>query len=166
MTSVAKLGPFAKMVVFNDVNPTDKLLVYNHKIDWIDRLPVPHPEEAHPIKIEEREPLKSECEHFIKCIHTRKQPKTDGESGLRVLKILEACQESLKEDGQVYNFIKKEKKKYFIHGSSLIDENVNIGDATKIWHFSHILKNTKRSFANWCNSGYWRLLFITLQSYG
>ncbi len=31
---------------------------------------------------------------------------------------------------------------YFIHKSSVVDKNVNIGDNTKIWHFSHILKNT------------------------
>jgi len=32
--------------------------------------------------------------------------------------------------------------KYFAHESSFVDENVNIGDDTKIWHFSHILSNT------------------------
>lgn len=32
--------------------------------------------------------------------------------------------------------------KYFAHSSSFIDENVNIGDNTKIWHFSHILSDT------------------------
>jgi UDP-2-acetamido-3-amino-2,3-dideoxy-glucuronate N-acetyltransferase len=31
--------------------------------------------------------------------------------------------------------------KYFVHESSFIDENVNIGEGTKIWHFSHILSN-------------------------
>lgn len=35
----------------------------------------------------------------------------------------------------------KEKQKYFIHESSYIDDNVNIGEGTKIWHFSHILEN-------------------------
>ncbi|MDD5195570.1 MAG: DapH/DapD/GlmU-related protein [Candidatus Omnitrophica bacterium] len=34
-------------------------------------------------------------------------------------------------------------KNYFVHPSSFIDENVIIGSGTKIWHFSHILKNTK-----------------------
>jgi len=140
-----------KMAVFDDVNPKDKLLVYNHKIDWIERQPVAHPEEAHPIEIEEREPLKSECEHFLECIKTRKQAKTDGNNGLRVLKILEACQESLRKDGQVYKFIKKEEKKHFVHESSLIDENVEIGEGTKIWHFSHVLKNTK--MGEKCNIG-------------
>lgn len=33
--------------------------------------------------------------------------------------------------------------KYFAHKSSFVDINVDIGDETKIWHFSHILSNTK-----------------------
>lgn len=36
-----------------------------------------------------------------------------------------------------------EGKKYFVHESSYVDENVEIGQGTKIWHFSHILRNTK-----------------------
>lgn len=32
---------------------------------------------------------------------------------------------------------------YFIHESSYIDENVSIGEKTKIWHFSHILSGTE-----------------------
>lgn len=32
---------------------------------------------------------------------------------------------------------------YFVHESSYIDDNVEIGDGTKIWHFCHILSNTK-----------------------
>jgi len=34
-------------------------------------------------------------------------------------------------------------KKYFVHESSYIDDNVEIGEGTKIWHFCHILSNTK-----------------------
>lgn len=34
-------------------------------------------------------------------------------------------------------------KDFFVHPSSYIDENVQIGKNTKIWHFCHILKNTK-----------------------
>ena len=33
--------------------------------------------------------------------------------------------------------------KYFVHESSFIDEDVSIGDNTKIWHFSHILSKSK-----------------------
>ncbi len=35
------------------------------------------------------------------------------------------------------------KKKYDIHESSYLDQDVQIGEGTKIWHFSHILSNTK-----------------------
>jgi len=132
-----------RMVMFDDVNTKGKLYVYNHRIEWIERHPIPRLEDAQLIEVEEKEPLKSECEHFIDCIISRKSPKTDGHSGLRVLKILEKCQESLKENGKLYPFIKEEKKKYFVHRSSIIDDNVEIGEGTKIWHFSHILKNTK-----------------------
>ena len=141
-----------KMMMFDDVNPKHKLFVFNYKIDWVDRLPIPHQEEAQLLEVEEKEPLKSECEHFIECLIFRKSPKTDGNNGLRVLKILEACQQSLKENGKVYKFIKaEENKKYFVHGSSFVDENVEIEDGTKIWHFSHILKNTK--IGKNCNIG-------------
>lgn len=131
-----------KMVMFDNVNRQGKLYIYNHKIDWIERIPIPRPEDAQSLEVEEKEPLKSECEHFINCITSRKSPKTDGQNGLRVLKILEACQESLKENGKLHPLL-EEKKKYFVHESSFIDENVEIGEGTKIWHFSHILKNTK-----------------------
>lgn len=38
------------------------------------------------------------------CIISRKLPKTDGHSGLRVPKILETCQESLKGNGKISRF--------------------------------------------------------------
>jgi len=37
---------------------------------------------------------------------------------------------------------KSKKSEYFVHESSFVDENVLIGDKTKIWHFSHILSGT------------------------
>lgn len=140
-----------KMIVFDDVNPDNKLSIYEHKIDWVERLPVARPEMAQAIDVEKKEPLRAECEHFIECLISRKSPRTDGNNGLRVLKILEASQESLKERGKVYRFNKEEKKKYFVHQSSFVDENVKIGKGTKIWHFSHILKNCR--LGKNCNIG-------------
>ncbi|MHA1380804.1 MAG: Gfo/Idh/MocA family oxidoreductase [Candidatus Helarchaeota archaeon] len=139
-----------KMAAFNDVNLKNKLYIYSHKIEWIERVPIPRPEEAQIIEIEREEPLKLECEHFIKCTTERILPKTDGKNGLRVLKILEACQKSLKENGKPCFLISK-KKKFFVHESAFVDENVEIGEGTKIWHFSHILNNTK--IGNNCNIG-------------
>ena len=46
------------------------------------------------------EPLKLECTHFIDCINSRQQPLSDGCDGLRVVRVLEAAQKSLKLKGQ------------------------------------------------------------------
>jgi len=140
-----------KMALFDDVNPSEKLYIYNHKIDWIERFPIPTLKDAKPVKIKNEEPLKLECEHFIECIKQRKKPRTDGIDGVKVLKILEACQYSMENNGVAYSLIKETDRQYYIHESSFVDESVKIGEGTKIWHFSHILKNTK--IGKNCNIG-------------
>jgi len=42
-------------------------------------------------------------------------------------------------------------KKYFSHETAIIDEGCNIGEGTKIWHFSHIMKNATIGIR--CNIG-------------
>jgi len=59
-----------QMAVFNDVEKTDKLLVYPHSIDWKNNIPTPNKAEARVIPVETSEPLRSECSHFLKCIET------------------------------------------------------------------------------------------------
>jgi predicted dehydrogenase len=51
-------------------------------------------------RIEEYEPLRAECEHFVDCIATGRIPETDGVNGLRVVGILEAANRSLREGGR------------------------------------------------------------------
>jgi len=50
--------------------------------------------------ISNSEPLKLECDHFLSCIRTGATPKTDGLAGLKVIRILEAANESLLHDGR------------------------------------------------------------------
>jgi UDP-2-acetamido-3-amino-2,3-dideoxy-glucuronate N-acetyltransferase len=45
------------------------------------------------------EPLRAEAEHFIQCIESRKEPKTGGRDGVKVVNILTAAQQSLKNKG-------------------------------------------------------------------
>jgi len=52
-------------------------------------------------KIKFAEPLRLECAHFIECVETGKRPLTDGESGLKVVRILEAADQSLQNNGKV-----------------------------------------------------------------
>jgi predicted dehydrogenase len=51
-------------------------------------------------KLEEKEPLNVMCRHFIECINTGKKPTSDGIAGLRVVQVIEALQESLKNNGK------------------------------------------------------------------
>jgi UDP-2-acetamido-3-amino-2,3-dideoxy-glucuronate N-acetyltransferase len=132
-----------KMAVFDDVVPKDKLLLFSHRIDWIDRVPVPRKEDSEAVDFNMEEPLKVECQHFLDCIQTRKRPKTDGENGLRVLEILELCETSLQGGGKVLQFGRQRHPEVFVHETSCVDEPVELGEGTKIWHFSHIMSGAK-----------------------
>lgn len=84
-----------KMALFDDTNPKDKLFLYSHEIEWIDRKPIPHQKQPETVKVPLDEPLRIECQDFLDCIRTRNRPKVDGYKGLQVLRVLSYCQKSL-----------------------------------------------------------------------
>ncbi|PWT76730.1 MAG: oxidoreductase [Chloroflexi bacterium] len=134
-----------KMAVFDDMEKKDKLILYPHSIDWKNQIPVANKAEGHPVEIEANEPLLSECRHFLECVATRVRPRTDGEEGLRVLSVLQRCQEALEreahreEKAEIHSI----KRPYVVHESAYVDEGVGIGEGTSIWHFSHVLKGSR-----------------------
>lgn len=134
-----------KMAVFDDVSKDQKLMLYPHRIDWIERLPVARKAEGEAVPLAMMEPLKEECAHFLDCVRRRTQPRTDGEEGLRVLRVLQACQSSLDQGGVPMTVgagaSAAEVLPFFVHHSAVIDQPNQIGPGTKIWHFSHILKD-------------------------
>ena len=137
-----------KMALFNDVDPKNKLVVYPHIIEWKDHLPTPNKKEGQVISVDQIEPLREECGHFLDCIRNNRQPRTGGAEGLRVLAVLQACQDSLENNGKVVSVspLSDEKKgmvkPYFVDKTSTIDEGCIIGAGTRIWHFSHIIKGS------------------------
>ena len=157
-----------KMAVFDDVSQ-EKLVLYPHRIDWLDRIPVASKEAAEVVSVQMEEPLKLECRHFLECIENKQKPRTDGEEGLRVLKILHASQNSLDNNGcnvrivsRLKEDIEKEQEapsaisgtvgnECYVHESAYLDTGVEIGERTKIWHFSHILSNSR--IGKNCNIG-------------
>jgi predicted dehydrogenase len=97
------------MAVVDDVEPTEKVRLFDKGVDVQPSAPsytdyagamqvrsgdirVPH--------ISAREPLRIECEHFAECIRTGERPRTDGESGLAVVRLLDAARKSLKTGGE------------------------------------------------------------------
>jgi predicted dehydrogenase len=87
-----------RMATFDDMDTERKVTVYDKGFDesaqgygeyitrsgdvWSPRIP-------------NREPLRIECEHFLACIRDGKTPRSDGESGLRVVRVLEKAQAAL-----------------------------------------------------------------------
>jgi predicted dehydrogenase len=87
-----------RMATFDDMELERKVAVYDKGFDeragsygeyitrsgdtWSPRIP-------------NTEPLRAECEHFVACVRDGETPRSDGESGLRVVRVLEALQDSL-----------------------------------------------------------------------
>ena len=95
-----------KMLVYDDVEPVDKILIYDKGVD------VPPysdtEEEFHlsyrqgdgvPYPVKWVEPLRKECQHFLDCIRDGAVPCSDGHVGLRIVRVLEAAQRSLVKGG-------------------------------------------------------------------
>lgn len=150
-----------KMAVFDDTKPwADKLHLYPHSINWQNNVPVPTKGDAERLEIPQDEPLALECRHFLDCMAAGRQPVTDGQEGLRVLKVLNAAQNSL-DNGYLPQAITNTTTKlqcetvpcvenlpqgvppFTAHPSAVIDEGAEIGNGTKIWHFSHVLSGAK-----------------------
>jgi len=134
------------MAVFDDVVKERKLTLYQHSVEWVDRVPVPRREDAKEVAFPAEEPLRLECQHFLDCVTSRRQPWTDGAEGLAVLEVLAACQRSLDGAAPISRPAAPTappKRCYFAHETAVIDEPCEIGEGTKIWHFTHVMKGAK-----------------------
>jgi len=101
------IGGSRKMIVYDDVDPTEKIKVYDKGITLNGS-----PEKAHQLRIGYRagdmwaphiptkEALQTEVEHFVDCLRNGKRPISSGISGLRVVEILEAASQSIRGQGR------------------------------------------------------------------
>ena len=133
------------MAVFEDTIE-DKLKVYPHRIDWIDRMPVPVKADPEVVPLPPDEPLRLECAHFLECVASRTTPQTDGLNGVRVLSVLQAGQRSLDANGALEPVAEpkpRQTQDYFVHPTAIVDGGCEIGRGTKIWHWVHVLPNSR-----------------------
>jgi predicted dehydrogenase len=87
-----------RMATFDDMRTEGKLTVYDKGFDedassWGEY--ITRAGESFSPRLANAEPLRLECQHFIDCIREGKTPRSDGQSGLRVVRVLEALQRSL-----------------------------------------------------------------------
>lgn len=133
-----------KMAVFDDT-AEHKLVLYPHRVEWKNRVPSAVKAKGEILDLDDREPLRAECQHFLDCVASRSSPLSNGAEGLRVLRILDACQRALQNGEIALEPCDSGKRQlpYFVHDSACVDDGAEIGTGTKIWHFSHIMKGAR-----------------------
>ena len=95
-----------RMIVYDDTEPLEKLKIYDARVEvpphydtFAEFTYSYHYGDAYVPYIKQDEPLKLECQHFLDCVRKRREPVTSGRLGLDVVRILEAADESLKQQG-------------------------------------------------------------------
>lgn len=101
------LGGSKKMIIYDDLDPSEKIKVYDKGVDFTD-----DPKKIEQMRVgyrtgdmwapqlEVTEALRVECAHFVDCINTHKVPRSDGKLGLRVVEIIEAANRSMRNKGE------------------------------------------------------------------
>lgn len=94
-----------RMAVFSDTETQEKIKVFDKGVDvslnfetYAEYLTLRTGEVYIPL-VDNTQPLALECRHFVECVRDRKTPRSDGQDGLRVLRVLSAAQQSLDSGG-------------------------------------------------------------------
>ncbi len=102
------IGGSKKMLIYDDLEPDEKIKIYDRGVDISNTnkrgiyktLIEYRMGDMYAPTIEKTEALAQECEHFIQCIQEGTRPITDGYEGLKMVRILEAIEMSLRKGGQ------------------------------------------------------------------
>lgn len=100
------IGGDKKMLVWNDLDADEKIKVYDKGVEVkngekYDLLVSYRSGDMWVPKIDQIEALKLEAEYFVECMSNGKIPMNDGRAGLRVVKMLEAANKSIKNKGEM-----------------------------------------------------------------
>jgi predicted dehydrogenase len=109
------IGGDKKMIVYDDIEPSEKIKVYDKGLVLQNNGEGVYQEIAGyrtgdmwAPKLDATEALKTEALHFIECIEKGQSPVTDGAAGLKIVRILEAVTQSMMKKGQPVELNKKE----------------------------------------------------------
>jgi predicted dehydrogenase len=101
------IGGKDKMLVWNDLEPDEKIKIYDKGVDiangegLYDLLVSYRSGDIASPKVDQTEALKRELGYFVECIQANQTPSNDGAAGLRVVRLLEAAEQSLKSRGKL-----------------------------------------------------------------
>ena len=91
-----------KMVIYDDNQSVEKVKIYDQGVDKLEADELRRSYRAgdiHSPRVSMTEALQVEMRHFIECVRDGKKPRTDGEAGLVVVRVLELAMRSLRSGG-------------------------------------------------------------------
>lgn len=102
------IGGSDKMILYDDLEPSEKVKVYDKGVkvsqgpeDVYEMLVSYRSGDMWAPRLDTTEALYTEAVHFIDCVENSKQPETDGQAGLRLVRIVEAAERSLQARGEL-----------------------------------------------------------------
>jgi predicted dehydrogenase len=108
------IGGSRRMVVYDDMAPGNKLRIYDAGAE---RLTEDDPQYLRRVEyrlgdmlapyVSDAEPLATLAAHFIKCIQGKETPRSGGDAGLRIVRLLEAATESVRKNGLPISYEKR-----------------------------------------------------------
>ena len=138
------------MLSFEDSGESNDILFYEKGIDWVQGAPVTRDGATDTIAYDRGMPLTEELRYFVDRLDGSPVEIANGQNAVEVLEILERASESLLAKGAARPLHEerrepgpKAQRDYFVHETSRVDENVEIGSGTKIWHYSHVQSNVR-----------------------
>lgn len=125
------------MAVFDDVGK-DKLTLYPNTVVWQQGRPITKMESGQVVETDGTEPLRLECQDFIRCVASRSRPRVSTTRAIQVLKLLVACQMSARGGGLPVIMDPVALSGHFVHPTATVDDGASIGKGTKVWHYCHV----------------------------
>jgi len=131
------------MAVFDDV-AKEKLVLYEARAERSGEGWRPRAGTSRAVPLPPGEPLRLIAEAFLAAVRDGAMPvRASGEDGLRVLRVLEQAERSMKEGGRPVERKAPALEGVTVHESADVDDGVEIGAGTKVWHFTHVMKGTR-----------------------
>jgi predicted dehydrogenase len=124
-----------QMIVYDDIQTSEKIRIYDTRVERPPHYDTfaefhysYHYGDSYIPHVQQEEPLKLECQHFLDCIRSGREPLSGGRSGMELVRILEAASESLGASGAPVKLTAEES----MDGSGIVDSEDSISAMTAV----------------------------------
>ena len=130
------------MLSFDDSSEQKELLFYEKGIDFVQGAPVRRDGPTEKIPYDQKPPLTEELKYFAARLDGSPAAIATGEDGVEVLEILQQATADMLDAAERRpapppppNVLERD---YYVHETALVDDGAEVGEGTKVWHWSHV----------------------------